>query len=60
MASSETPPPTLGFEAETDDAVERWLLTLARERGRSDNTLDAYRRDLAHFLTFLTQDLGRP
>jgi integrase/recombinase XerD len=40
--------------------VQRYLDHLAVERGLSDNTLQAYRRDLARYLTFLAKrDVGK-
>jgi integrase/recombinase XerC len=38
--------------------IGRWLGYLNAERRMSDKTLDAYRRDVAQFLTFLTEHLG--
>ncbi len=37
----------------TEEAVEEYLSSLAVERGLSANTLAAYRRDLAQYVTFL-------
>jgi len=39
-------------------AVEDWRAWLAHERRASRHTLDAYERDLAQFLAFLTAHLG--
>ena len=39
-------------------AVEAWLAHLAHERGSTDNTLEAYERDLRQFLAWLKADLG--
>ena len=39
-------------------AVEAWFAYLAHERGATDNTLDAYGRDLRQFLAWLKADLG--
>lgn len=41
-----------------DDARAAWLDWLARERRASANTLEAYGRDAAEFLGFLTRHLG--
>ena len=38
--------------------VEAWLRHLGAERRYSPKTLDAYRRDVTQFLTFLTNHLG--
>ncbi len=46
-------------EAERD-ALERWLTELGALRGRAPNTLNAYRRDVAGFLDFLSRHLGGP
>ena len=40
------------------DALEGWLAHLGAVRDRSDNTLDAYRRDVLAFLSFLAGHLG--
>jgi integrase/recombinase XerC len=42
------------------DLLERWLTTLAALRGVSDNTTEAYRRDVSGFLGFLAAHLGGP
>lgn len=47
----------------TRDLLEQkaeWLRTLAEERRVSDNTVEAYERDLRQFLGFLTGYHGRP
>jgi integrase/recombinase XerC len=41
-------------------AVESWLAHLTHERGQSENTRQAYERDLRQFLTFLQRHLGYP
>jgi integrase/recombinase XerC len=41
-------------------AVENWLAHLTHERGHSDNTRQAYERDVRQFLLFLRQHLGHP
>ena len=41
--------------ADLATAVETWLSRLADERRRSNNTIAAYRRDLADFLDFLAE-----
>src|SRR5262245_14323816 len=38
--------------------LERWLGYLGDERRMSPKTLDAYRRDVTQFLSFLTEHLG--
>lgn len=43
---------------ELADATEAWQAWLANEKRASAHTLDAYRRDLADFLAFLTNHLG--
>ena len=40
--------------------VDEYLRHLAIERGVADNTLAAYRRDLASYLSFLERELGAP
>jgi len=40
------------------DALERWLAAQKALNGASANTLDAYARDVTHFLTFLTGHRG--
>lgn len=40
------------------DAVAEWTRWLESERGVSENTTDAYSRDLSAFLAFLTEHLG--
>ncbi|MBI1339357.1 tyrosine-type recombinase/integrase [bacterium] len=51
-----TPVPNLSAQ----DALARYLDHLAHERRAAANTIDAYRRDLADFLGFLAERLGRP
>ena len=41
-------------------SVDDWQRWLRHERRASRHTLAAYRRDLASFLTFLADHLGRP
>ncbi len=41
------------------DAMAAWLAHLAFEVGCSENTLDAYERDLRQFLSWLKTDLER-
>ena len=38
--------------------IARWLRFLGAERRMSDRTLDAYRRDVAQFLSFLAEHMG--
>ena len=38
--------------------ISRWLGYLGAERRMSENTLEAYRRDVGQFLNFLSQHLG--
>jgi integrase/recombinase XerC len=54
--------PTVHFAAapEVVEAVRGWLARLANERRASAHTLDAYGRDVAAFLAFLTEHLGGP
>ncbi|SDE46394.1 tyrosine recombinase XerC [Rhodospira trueperi] len=47
-------------DAGVREAVGRWRAWLWGERRCSPNTLDAYGRDLAGFLTFLSDHLGGP
>ncbi|MHA1107580.1 MAG: tyrosine recombinase XerC [Alphaproteobacteria bacterium] len=46
--------------SDTIGAVYDWRNWIANERRASDHTLDAYSRDLATFLDFLTNHLGQP
>ncbi|MCP5088902.1 MAG: tyrosine recombinase XerC [Rhodobacteraceae bacterium] len=41
------------------DLLERWLPTLTALRGGSEKTVEAYRRDVAGFLGFLTHHYGK-
>ncbi|MBF0269044.1 MAG: tyrosine recombinase XerC [Alphaproteobacteria bacterium] len=52
----------LAFQAAPDvaQAALDWLGWLRNEKRASKHTLDAYGRDLAAFLSFLTQHLGAP
>jgi integrase/recombinase XerC len=52
--------PTLGFSASRDlaAAIDDWQRWLKTERRVSAHTFDAYTRDLAAFLTFMTGHLG--
>ncbi len=45
---------------DTGRAIEDWRRWIAEERRSSDHTLDAYSRDVAAFLDFLTVHLGKP
>ena len=47
-----TPSPKLAAE------IENWLTHLGVERRYSEKTLEAYRRDVAQFVNFLTEHLG--
>ncbi len=40
------------------DALQHWLDSLGALSGRSENTLNAYRGDVAEFLSFMTQHHG--
>ena len=40
------------------DALQGWLETQKALKGASDNTLDAYRRDVGEFLSFMTEHKG--
>jgi integrase/recombinase XerC len=42
------------------DALQHWLEGQKALKGASDNTLDAYRRDVAEFLAFITEHKGAP
>ena len=42
------------------DALQTWLEGQKALQGASENTLDAYRRDVADFLAFITQHKGAP
>lgn len=50
----------LPFDREALARVEEWLVHLARERGRAAKTIEAYRRDLEQFASFLRAHLKRP
>ena len=58
--SGPAPVPLAAFDAAPDlaDAILRWHHWLADERRASAHTLAAYGRDLAAFLTFLTEHQG--
>ncbi|MEK9683411.1 MAG: tyrosine recombinase XerC [Rhodospirillaceae bacterium] len=51
---------TLEFSASADCqlAISDWLRWITHEKRASNNTIDAYSRDLASFLKFLTSHLG--
>jgi integrase/recombinase XerC len=55
-------PDTGGWAAAPDlaESASAWSKWLAEERRLAAHSLDAYRRDLQAFLTFLTGHLGRP
>ena len=48
------------FTADVQAEIVRWLDYLGAERRMSGKTLEAYRRDVGQFLTFLTGHLGSP
>lgn len=48
-----------GIDSQDALDAEAFLEMLAAERGASRNTLEAYRRDLGHFLAFLKKQRGR-
>ncbi len=50
----------LPFTADVQAEIVRWLDYLGAERRMSGKTLEAYRRDVGQFLTFLTEHLGSP
>jgi integrase/recombinase XerC len=50
----------LPFTADVQAEIVRWLDYLGAERRMSGKTLEAYRRDVGQFLTFLTGHLGTP
>lgn len=52
--------PTVPLGPRLRKATDAWLAQLATDVGCSDNTLDAYERDLRQFLSWLSSDLGRP
>ena len=56
------PPLPIFFSAAPDlvRAVEAWRVWLSGEKRASRHTIDGYARDLAAFLTFLTDHLGGP
>jgi integrase/recombinase XerC len=63
MTRRASPPATLAAQNFTatedlDAALSRWSDWLATERGVSPHTLAAYGRDLAHFLSFLSEHRG--
>ncbi len=54
------PPPDLpGATSELAAEFVRWLAHLGAERRMSAKTVEAYRRDVAQFLDFLAEHLGR-
>ncbi len=44
---------------EVADVVRRWLDHIVLDRGHAELTREAYARDLAHFVGYLTRHLGR-
>jgi integrase/recombinase XerC len=50
----------LPLTADVQAEIVRWLDYLGAERRMSGKTLEAYRRDVGQFLTFLTEHLGAP
>ena len=46
------------ISAGSDDALNQWLTGLAALKGRADNTINAYRNDVAGFLGFLQTHHG--
>ncbi len=42
------------------DALQDWLVTIKALRNASDNTLQAYQRDVTDFLAFISEHKGRP
>lgn len=50
----------LPLTADVQAEIVRWLDYLGGERRMSGKTLEAYRRDVGQFLTFLTEHLGSP
>ena len=56
-------PPGPGYfraEPEIARAAAQWIAALAHERRASRHTIDAYARDVAGFLAFLTDHFGAP
>src|SRR5262245_10603067 len=51
--------PEVALAPDTAAEVVRWLAYLGDERRMSPKTVEAYRRDVAQFLAFLTEHLGR-
>ncbi len=47
-----------GFSPALSDALSRWLDHLSAIKGASPKTVEAYRRDLAGFLVFISQHQG--
>jgi integrase/recombinase XerC len=50
----------LPLTADVQAEIVHWLDYLGAERRMSGKTLEAYRRDVGQFLTFLTEHLGAP
>ena len=50
----------LPLTADVQAEIVRWLDYLGAERRMSGKTLEAYRRDVGQFLSFLTEHLGSP
>ncbi len=50
----------LPLTADVQAEIVRWLDYLGAERRMSGKTLEAYRRDVGQFLSFLTEHLGTP
>ena len=51
---------TLELSAQLRDALPEWLSHLAALKEASDHTIEAYRRDVYHFLGFMTRHRGEP
>ena len=58
VCQAEPDDPTLALNHDLQGAVADWMHHLEHGRAASDNTREAYARDLRQFLTFLARHLG--